>query len=573
MKIDEPGYVYMIFRTMKAVILITTLVSISSISFSNTFAANGQRVEVLEQLQASIEKQNKAIKDLQRRTNEADGILKKAFDARLDKAWMTLLEQNLIFTESVAVQEESGAKVDKYHKQAIEILASQIEIASTVEKRIRSRVELPEPSLSAAEQAAAYTKIFHLLDSLNQTYNLLIQSLAQSRQFKVDVTKQEVLLKENLADRAANGSILLEMAIEEVAALSASVAVAPGDAESKAMLTVATNRVRDLANILDAVLVMMDSLEMETSAYQGQIVSATGQITTDFFNFSLITQLFVGWGQTLLNVIIEGGPDLIFKVLLFLIIIYCFLKIANIVQKLIESGLAKSHLQLSELLRRMVVSIVRNVIIVLGVMIALSQVGISLGPLLAGLGVVGFVIGFALQDSLSNFAAGMMILIYRPFDVGDLIDAGGVSGKVNNMSLVNTTILTLDNQTILIPNNKIWGDVVKNVTAQTMRRVDLMFGISYSDDIPKTERVLLEIIDSHDKVLAEPEPIIRLHELADSSVNFVVRPWVKRDDYWEVYWDITRSVKIRFDEEGISIPFPQRDVHIYNQNPQQEIGS
>ena len=563
----------MIFRTMKAVILITTLVSISSISFSNTFAANGQRVEVLEQLQASIEKQNKAIKDLQRRTNEADGILKKAFDARLDKAWMTLLEQNLIFTESVAVQEESGAKVDKYHKQAIEILASQIEIASTVEKRIRSRVELPEPSLSAAEQAAAYTKIFHLLDSLNQTYNLLIQSLAQSRQFKVDVTKQEVLLKENLADRAANGSILLEMAIEEVAALSASVAVAPGDAESKAMLTVATNRVRDLANILDAVLVMMDSLEMDTSAYQGQIVSATGQITTDFFNFSLITQLFVGWGQTLLNVIIEGGPDLIFKVLLFLIIIYCFLKIANIVQKLIESGLAKSHLQLSELLRRMVVSIVRNVIIVLGVMIALSQVGISLGPLLAGLGVVGFVIGFALQDSLSNFAAGMMILIYRPFDVGDLIDAGGVSGKVNNMSLVNTTILTLDNQTILIPNNKIWGDVVKNVTAQTMRRVDLMFGISYSDDIPKTERVLLEIIDSHDKVLAEPEPIIRLHELADSSVNFVVRPWVKRDDYWEVYWDITRSVKIRFDEEGISSPFPQRDVHIYNQNPQQEIGS
>lgn len=557
----------MIFRTLKAVILVTTLVFISSISFSNTFAANEQRVEVLEQLQSSIERQNKAIKDLQRRTNEADGILKKAFDARLDKAWMILLEQNLIFTESLVVQEESGAKVDKYREQAIEILASQMEIASMVEKRIRSRIELPEPGLSAAEQAAAYTKIFNLLDSLNQTYNLLIQSLAQSRQFKIDVTEQELLLKENLADRAANGSILLEMATEEVAAISASVSVAPGDAESKAMLTVATNRVRDLANILDAVLAMMDSLEMDTSAYQGQIVSATGQITTDFFNFSLITRLFVGWGQTLLDVIIEGGPDLIFKVLLFLIIIYCFFKIANIAQKLIESGLAKAHLQLSELLRRMVVSIVRNVIIVLGIMIALSQVGISLGPLLAGLGVVGFVIGFALQDSLSNFAAGMMILIYRPFDVGDLINAGGVSGTVNHMSLVNTTVLTLDNQTILIPNNKIWGDVVRNVTAQTMRRVDLMFGISYSDDIPKTEGVLQEIINSHDKVLAEPVPIIRLHELADSSVNFVVRPWVERDDYWEVYWDITRSVKIRFDEEGISIPFPQRDVHIYNETP------
>jgi small conductance mechanosensitive channel len=267
-------------------------------------------------------------------------------------------------------------------------------------------------------------------------------------------------------------------------------------------------------------------------------------------------------------VIIESGPDLIFKVLMFILIIYGFLKIAKIVQKLIEKGLAKSDLQLSKLLRRMVMSSVRNIIIVLGILIALSQIGIRLGPLLAGLGVVGFVIGFALQDTLSNFASGMMILIYRPFDVGDLIEAVGVSGKVNKMSLVNTTVLTLDNQTILIPNNKIWNDVVKNVTGQTMRRIDLMFGISYSDDIPKTEQVLQEILDSHDKVLAEPEPIVRLHELADSSVNFVVRPWVDTDDYLEVYWDITRSVKIRFDEEGISIPFPQRDVHIDNPNSQ-----
>jgi small conductance mechanosensitive channel len=160
----------------------------------------------------------------------------------------------------------------------------------------------------------------------------------------------------------------------------------------------------------------------------------------------------------------------------------------------------------------------------------------------------------------------MMILIYRPFDVGDLIDAGGISGKVSHMSLVNTTILTLDNQTIIIPNNKSWGDVIKNVTAQTIRRVDMMSGISYSDDIPETERILQEIIDSHEKTLVEPEPTIRLHELADSSVNFVIWPWVNKDDYWDVYWDNTRSVKMRFDEEGISIPIPQRDVHVYNQS-------
>jgi small conductance mechanosensitive channel len=556
----------MIFRTLKAVIIITIFLSISSVSFSYIFAATVQSVEELEQVQTRIERINKRIKDIQRRINEADGIMKDAFDARLDKEWLTLLEQNLIFAESVAALEGSGTKMEKYRKQAVEILNSQIEIASAVGKRFRSRIKMPEPGLSAAEQAAAHTKVFALLDSLNRTYDLSIQSFAQLRQFKIDVTEQEMLFKKHLAEYAANGSILLEMAMDDVTALRASVSAVPDDKESQAKLTVGINRVDNFAVTLDAVLVMMDSLGMDTSDYQGQIISATGQITVDFFNIGVFTHLLGEWWQSLWTVITEGGPDLIFNVLLFILVIYGFRKLANIAQKLIERGLAKSHLQLSELLRRMVVSIVRNCIIVLGILVALSQVGISLGPLLAGLGVVGFVIGFALQDTLSNFAAGAMILIYRPFDVGDLVEIGGVSGTVNHMSLVNTTVLTLDNQTLLIPNSKIWGDVVKNVTAQTMRRVDLMFGISYGDDIPKTERILQEIIDSHDKILTEPESIVRLHELADSSVNFVVRTWVNRDDYWDVYWDLTRSVKIRFDEEGISIPFPQRDVHVSNQD-------
>ena len=211
----------------------------------------------------------------------------------------------------------------------------------------------------------------------------------------------------------------------------------------------------------------------------------------------------------------------------------------------------------------MIKSTAGNAVLILGILIALSQLGISLGPLLAGLGIAGFVIGFALQDTLSNFASGMMILFYRPFDVGDVVEVGGVFGKVSAMSLVNTTVLTLDNQTIVMPNNMIWGGVIKNLNEQKHRRVDLVFGVSYSDDIPKVEKILNEIIDAHDKVLEDPEPTIRLHELADSSVNFVVRPWVKSDDYWDVYWDVLREVKMRFDAEGVSIPFPQQDVHFY----------
>lgn len=202
----------------------------------------------------------------------------------------------------------------------------------------------------------------------------------------------------------------------------------------------------------------------------------------------------------------------------------------------------------------------------IGVLMALSQVGISLAPMLAGLGVAGFIVGFALQDSLGNFAAGAMILIYRPFDVDDFVEVTGASGLVKEMSLVSTTITTFDNQTLVVPNSKIWGDVIKNVTAQQQRRIDMVFGIGYDDDVEHAERVLSDVVLNHEKVLKNPKPRIHLHTLGESSVDFVVRPWVETDDYWEVYWDIMREVKLRFDREGISIPFPQRDVHLYTQN-------
>ena len=374
---------------------------------------------------------------------------------------------------------------------------------------------------------------------------------------------QEQLLKEDLAERAANGSILLEMTIADVSALKASTAVIPDDAELNAKLTAAVNHVSLIANGVATVLDMMDSLEMNTDDYRQQLLSVTGQITTDSFQVDVLSSLLAGWGETLWASLVESGPGLFFQLILFLIIVFAFYKLANLAQRLTETALQKPGVELSQLLQRMVLLIVRNTILVIGVLIALSQVGISLGPLLAGLGVIGFIVGFALQDTLSNFAAGLLILMYRPFDVDDYIEAAGESGLVSHMSLVNTTILTFDNQTIIVPNGKIWGDVIKNVTAQSIRRVDLVFGISYTDDILKTEKVLEEIVNSHESVLKDPETNIRLHELGDSSVNFIVRPWVKTEDYWETYWAITRAVKMRFDEEGISIPFPQRDVHLY----------
>ena len=517
----------------------------------------------LDKLWEKIEDSKERITELQKRTDSSEGYVKKILDLRLDRAWINLLGEEILFAEEVLKKTDGAPAGNRYRQQAAEILGTQAATAITAIKRITSRSELPEPGLSTVDLAAAYAKVFRALEALNHTYDLLYQSLTLSEEYGLDITEQKHRFRKSLSDRAENTSLLLDAIADRIVELRASEAVAPDDADVKAMLNMAQSNIDSVANVLGDVLSLMDILEMNTDSYREQLLRVTGEITTDIFDVGVISKLLVGWWQSLVDLAAEHGPDLLVRILIFCFIVFISRKIANIVQRLVERGLNKARLQLSELLRRMVINTARTVVMVLGFLIALAQAGISIGPLFAGLGVAGFVIGFALQDSLSNFASGVMILVYRPFDVGNLIEAAGVRGMVSHMSIVNTTILTFDNQTIILPNNKIWGDVIRNVTAQSVRRIDLTFGISYTDDIPKTERVLQEILDNDDKVLKEPEPIVRLHELGDSSVNFVVRPWVNTDDYWDVYWRVTRAVKIRFDEEGISIPFPQRDVHVY----------
>ncbi len=246
-----------------------------------------------------------------------------------------------------------------------------------------------------------------------------------------------------------------------------------------------------------------------------------------------------------------------------LLILLVTVVLARLARRVVARVLGSRRVHLSHLLKGLAIGAASKLVWVVGLLVVLSVLGVNLGPALAGLGIAGFVLGFALQDSLSNFAAGLMIMVYRPFDVGDLVTAAGVTGKVKDLTLVSTVITTLDNQLLVVPNGKIWGDVINNVTGQTMRRVDMVFGIGYEDDIEKARRIMEEILASHELVLDDPEPVVRVHNLGDSSVDFVCRPWCKTDDYWDVYWDVTQAVKQRFDEEGVSIPFPQRDIHVY----------
>ena len=206
--------------------------------------------------------------------------------------------------------------------------------------------------------------------------------------------------------------------------------------------------------------------------------------------------------------------------------------------------------------------LIRKGVLLIGVVIALSALEINTTPLMAALGGAALVIGLALQGTLANFAAGLLIVAYRPFDRGNVVEAGGVLGKVREMSMLTTTIVTPDNKKVVVPNGSIWNGTITNLTGMPTRRVDLVIGVGYACDLNQVQETLEQILSETELVLEEPAPVIEVNELADNSVNFVVRPWCRTADYWAVYWGVTRAVKLRFDELGIEIPFPQRQLHL-----------
>ncbi len=194
---------------------------------------------------------------------------------------------------------------------------------------------------------------------------------------------------------------------------------------------------------------------------------------------------------------------------------------------------------------------------------ALSKLGIQTTSFVAIIGAAGLAVALSLQGSLANFASGVMIIAFRPFKVGDFIEAGGVAGVVEGIQIFSTQMRTGDNKEIIIPNSNITGSNITNYSAKDTRRVDMIFGIGYDDDIKKAKAVLTELIESDERILKEPAALVAVSELGDSSVNFVVRPWVNSADFWGVKFDFTEAVKLRFDQEGISIPYPQQDVHLH----------
>jgi small conductance mechanosensitive channel len=257
----------------------------------------------------------------------------------------------------------------------------------------------------------------------------------------------------------------------------------------------------------------------------------------------------------------EQGTDIGMKVAAAIAIFLVGRWVAQLVVDIVRKTLARTEME--DTLEKFLCNMLNGVLMIVVAIATIGALGVETTSLLAVLGAAGLAVGLALQGSLSNFASGVLIITFKPYKVGDYIEGGGVSGTVDEVQIFTTVLKTPDNKMVIVPNSQIMDSIITNYSAHANRRVDLVVGCGYGDNIDEVYRVLNEIIKNDDRILSDPAPSIVLNTLADSSVNFNVRPWCKKEDYWDVHNGVTEQVKRQFDSNGLNIPFPQRDVHVY----------
>ena len=466
--------------------------------------------------------------------------------------------------EAFADAQAVGVKTDAEEKIVDDLLrrdAGSLKKQILVQNgRIRELLDLTGSSASVDQRLAAKYDLTLEVPSADALLAELVDNFQLREGFGLDISTERSALGKELQTRVQLVEGLLRAARDSIKTKEKmSGGQAGGDHERD------LRQLKDLrstyAESLRATIRLLDRFGLDSAVHKQALISLTGELSDDILNPEVLTRLVDGWSNTLFVWIKSSAPSVAFKLLVLVLIFFGARLLAKLSQHLVRHSMQRSSVTVSHLLREFLIKMAGRIVLVVGFLFGVAQLGVELGPLLAGLGIAGFIVGFALQDVLSNFASGLMILFYRPFDVGDTIETAAVRGQVEDMTLVSTMILTFDNQMLVVPNSKIWGDVIRNVTHQRERRVDMEFEVSYADDIEHVEKVFVDIINADERVLQDPEPNIRLSKLGDSGVTFIVRPWVKTDDYWPVYWDTQREVKRRLDAEGITIPFPQRDIH------------
>lgn len=544
---------------MRIIVLLLMLL-VPSLAFAQVSSSSELATEKV--VSPQIEKLNKLDNDISVLYGESQTMTGSARDV----VRLQLLNKNDVLRE--VIQDLIDKRTDETHDILLKQVNQQVKFISDASIYLLNKIETTEKTLEKATNEGKLLAQKSLDESRRFSTRLLADQWTNYQWLKLlgkAAPAQEQALISDIERRLGFMSASLIFDNQQESLLRKQLKSATEGEKTAVQLEhiIAQRKVNNDITTLQFLVTLADKMSLDTTQYKQQLFETTGTLTDELLNVDVILSIISTWGEGATEWLTSNAPELIFKLLLFIAIILAFRWLKKLTRKMVKRAVSSPNLQLSRLIQDFFTSMSGNVVFAIGLLIALSQVGVDLTPILTGFGVAGLVIGFALQDTLSNFASGMMLLIYRPFDEGDFVEAGGVSGKVAHMSLVNTTIKTFDNQVIIVPNSKIWGDIIKNITHERVRRVDMVFGIGYNDDIALAETVLADIVLSHSLVLKNPETTIKLHTLNTSSVDFIVRPWVKTEDYWDVYWDITREVKLRFDKEGLSIPFPQQDVHLH----------
>jgi small conductance mechanosensitive channel len=383
---------------------------------------------------------------------------------------------------------------------------------------------------------------------------------------EIDLNELEIRLvpmtRFELATLAARWQGIVKQKSKEIVAAQIAVARADGvgvEQERKRLARLAGER----AGLVDRFLLVLDGLEAKGAAEEviSEYRAYVDGLVDKTIEVSDLKTILAAIGAWLTSA--EGGVALATKALIALCSLYGLVLFARLVRRLVKRHLRKLP-AISSLLQTFLAGLVYWVVLAAGLVVVLSLLGVKGTPLLALFGGASVIIGLALQDTLGNFVKGLMIMINRPFDEGDYVDIGGIVGTIRSVNIIATTITTFDNRVVVIPNQQVWEGVVTNLTAQETRRVDLVFSIGYHDDIQLAIRVLGEAVAEHPLTLEEPAPTIAVTALADSAIQILCGAWTRSDNYWSVYRGLLADVKARFDAAGITIPYPQRDVHVRN---------
>lgn len=511
---------------------------------------------------AALNKMRLEVRQLQKEPQQAVLLRIRETEAELRERF----EQLLAFI----LEKQSGSDTDPLiTRNAKSLMVEESEIIRSEIEYVKNTITNLQQGFNALDDEQVYARTQDIARKYER-YDGLLEDLLENanrlKSLKIPAENDLRLLDKLLHERALTVSGEIKLNLEQLSALKEQYhnAAAREKAEIQSTITTTEGRKKASTNSLTSLIVLMNTRGMETTEYSKLLLRSTGQISSEILNKAVAVSLLNSWYEFVKNWLQKNGIAITLKVVVVIVILLIFKLIANLVKRLVKRTIGREESSFSNLMGHFLVSISGKLVMIIGILVALSQLGMRVAPLLAGLGIAGFIVGFALQDVLSNFASGVMILIYQPFDVGDLIEVPEARGHVRHMNLVSTTILTSDNQKLVVPNNKIWGNIIRNVHSEPIRRVDMSFGVGYESDLRTVETVLKEILDTHEMILAHPTPQIKVHMLNQSSVDFIVRPWTKTAHYWDVYWDITRTVKKRFDEAGISIPYPQQDIHIKN---------